>query len=264
MINGINNIRLEGLFTGFLQKHLVSFRTGKLPKDVHFTFVFDENLEDMNLHVSRNVTGESKPKIGIIKVNRELLLDVAKSLSLKMFYSLMEPIDMPEFLSNKDSVGFISLDDAESSGISEKLYKSWLKPFQDYSKVKGKRLSITGNYQKAFEDSIPKQLENQEALFDLLQPISEHYEKDVERGIIIADESYRFAARFYGQWYFFKTDFTIFDVLSGLTNRKTAYHIICKIEQALEVIQIAESYDDTKIYDKPLRLQAINPEDKSR
>lgn len=259
MINGINNIRLEGLFTGILQKHLMTFRTGKLPKDIHFTLVFDENLADINLHITRNVKGATKPKIGIVKVNRRVVSDLAEELSLRMFYSLMEPIQMKVFLNDKDSVGFISFDDAEKSGVSQRIYDSWLEPLKAYTKVKGKRLTVSGQYRKAFDNTIRNQLECHQEIFDLLKPIADKYKKEIESGIIIADNECYFAARFHEQWYFFKSNLTMFDFLSGLTDRKTAYFIICKIEHALEIILTAESYEQTKIYDKPLRLEALKP-----
>lgn len=255
MIGKIRNIHIEKVFAAMLQNHLFSFRSGSLPSDVHYTLVFDEKLEDINLHLTRNVPEKSKPQIKIVVANKQMLLANAEGFLHNLMNTLLEPFDMKEFAEkNNLTVGFLSFKEMESSGLSNLIVDEFKIALKPYSKVRSKRLKISGDFNPNLEELFGSE-KIIDLLYDQMKPVSFDNIFPVEGGMLFTDTAHHHTIRIDTQWYFFRTDLSMFQLLRSLLDRKTAYHIICKTLDAIERIKVASSYEDTKPYNNPCRLQ---------
>ena len=255
MIGKIRNIHIENVFAAILQNHLFSFRYGILPSDVHFTLVFDEKLEDMNLHLTRNVGGKSKPQIKILVVNKKMLLENVEVFSSNILNTVLEPFDMQEFAErNNLTVGFLSFNEMESSEAGNTIVEEQKRTLQPHSKVRSKRLKISGDLNPSLEELFGSK-KIIDLLDDQMKPVSFNNALPVEGGILLTETKHFHAIRIEKQWYFFRTDLSIFQLLRSLLDSKTAYCIICKTLDAIERVSTANTYEDTKPFNNPCRLE---------
>ena len=238
-----------------LQNHLFSFRHGNLPSDVHFTLVFDEKLEDINLHLTRNVNGESKPQVKILVANKQMLLENVELFLGNLLNTVLEAFDMKKFAEkNNLTVGFLSFNEMESSGLSNSIVDEFKLALKPHSKVRNKRLKISGDLNPVLEELFSSE-KIIDLLYDQMKPVSFDNILPVESGMLFTETRHYHTIRIDKQWYFFRTDLSIFQLLRSLLDRKTTYHIICKTLDAIERIKVASSYEDTKPYNNPCRLQ---------
>lgn len=255
MIEKIRNIHIEKVFAAILQNHLFSFRHGNLPNDVHFTFVFDEKLEDVNLHLTRNVNGKSKPQIKIFVANKQMLLVNSETFFYNFMNTFLQPFDMQEFAKkNNYTVGFLSFNEIESSELSSSFLDEIKVALKPYSKIRSKRLKISGNINPVIEELFSSE-KIVDMLYDQMKPVSFDNCNAVESGMVLTETNHYHTIRINKQWYFFRSDLSPFQMLRCILNRKTAYLIICKTIDAIERVSQANSYEDTEPYNKPCRLE---------
>jgi len=260
MVNHLSRIQLEKIFDLFLRKGQVFFRLGQLPMDIHYTLVYNEKYDDINLHLTRNVSDQNnKPHIKIFKIKRQLFLNNIEAFVENLIYTCLKPIDMAEFGKDNDyEVGFISFDDLNNSDLEKSFRKDAAIAIAPYLKKKGNReLKILDGFQEdLFKIAIGKDF--QDKIYDLMQPVADSYDTIIEGGVIVTNTSANTVVRIKGQWYFLRTDMTPFQMLRSIVNRRTAYHLICKWEDAVERIVTANSFSDTELYNNPCQLE-IDP-----
>src|SRR5215212_2980491 len=91
----IDYISIEDSLWIQFTEELISFGHNGLPSDVHFTISFDRRSENINFHVTRNVSdASSKPKITIACIHKELFKELQDPLAAVLFHKLFVPLDI--------------------------------------------------------------------------------------------------------------------------------------------------------------------------
>jgi len=256
MTKDIDHISINDIFWFQFKSHLFSFGFKGLPDNVHFTIGFDHRSPDINLHITKNV-GDStyKPKITIVCINKNLLEEIVPSLSLAMLNKFLQPIDLDELKSKYDyDLGFISFESFEHSDTYSLTEQKLIDSFKDISKFKRKtRLKIEGDIEKRLEFFSTSE-DLQAAIFNNMVRLTTEFQKPVDGGMIISDDTVLQVIRFNDKWFTLRTELKSFDLLTTFINPKLAKHLIWKTMRALVTIKYAETFADTKKINKPVRL----------
>src|ERR1700743_1741142 len=86
----INHISFEDSLWIKFSEELISFGHKGLPSDVHFTISFDPRNEDINFHITRNVSNQlNKPKITIACIHKELFKELQARWRLRSFINYL-------------------------------------------------------------------------------------------------------------------------------------------------------------------------------
>lgn len=257
MLKDITKLKIEKLLDLFFLKGQLSFRVGQLPKDVHYTLVYNEAYNEINLHLTRNKGPKDyKPQIKIFKINRQSLLDNFEAFVINLINTCLTPVDMDAFKkANSYEVGFGSFDDIRNSDLEKSFTKDITEAIGAHLIKKGRReVKVLESFREEFSRIVTSEDFHKKA-YEFIQPIAESYDKDIDSGVVVTDDSVNAAIRIDGNWYFLRTDITLFKALRSIVNRKTACHLICKWEDGLERINVAESYADTEPFNNPCRLE---------
>ncbi|TRW23612.1 hypothetical protein FMM05_13200 [Flavobacterium zepuense] len=239
-----------------LSDRVFSIGLGILPKDIHCTLVFDNLLEDVNFHLTKNTANHNdKPQIKIVIINKEVLYQMAEDILPSFFTNILERFDMKSYREkHNDEVGFISTTEIENSDLEAVFKNAISEAFSDISKIKsaGKKLEIKGDINSKLENFVIKD-ELVDFIFNTAEAIEESYEKSLDGGILLTQEEATHIFRIDSEWYTFK-NLSVFELLSLFVTRKTAYQIICRTINALEVLKEAKTYGDTEKYNYPIRI----------
>jgi hypothetical protein len=252
----IDNISINDIFWIQFREHLLSFGFKGLPKDTHFTIVFDDKNPDINLHATKNVSNsKDKPQIKIVVIDKILLEEVIPSLTLLFLNKILQPLDMDEFKSkHKHGLKFISFDTLECLGTYSMTERVLINSFKDIAKFRQKtRLKIKGDIANRLE-AIASSEDLQSLILKNMVELSNEFKKPVDGGIIISEENYLQVIRINDRWFTFRTDIKLFDILTAIVNPKLARHLIWKTKRALVAVKNADNYTDIKHLNKPVRL----------
>lgn len=256
MTKTIDHISINDVFWVQFKSHLVSFGFKGLPDNIHFTIGFDDRSPDINLHITKNVADQTnKPKIRIACIDKILLEEIVPSLSVAMLNKFLQPIDLEELKRKYDyDLGFISLDSFEHSDRYSLTEQKLIDSFKDISKFKRKtRLKIQGDIENRLE-AFSTSEEMQSLLLDNMVELTTEFQKPVDGGMIISEDSTLQVIRLNDKWFTLRTDLKPFDLLTTFINSKLANHLIWKTKRALVNIKNAETYADIQPLDKPVRL----------
>lgn len=254
----INNFRVNDLFWVHFHKAFTSFGHKGLPKDVHFTLSYNEECEDVNIHLTRN-TGDpkNKPQIGLVKINKKLLEKVGPYSLLDVIKTFLKPIDLTEFLNNGSEIKFMPIESLEKDGSTNQFEHVLFKHFKPITKVGKSRLKVKGPLEDKFLELISSEelsTSMDELYVDLKQGI------ESTRGGIFYHENKTFAIVKYNDvWYEYTTDVTSLELLSSVVGKDWAKIIARYTKRALAKIRHATTYNETKQFDQPIVLVA-NPE----
>jgi len=256
MISELKHLSINDTFWIQFKEHLISFGYKGLPDQTHFTIVFDENKSDINFHITKNGTDPlNKPQIKLLVINRQSLIDNALNLATSLFSKILKPIDVESLKAiSEDEIGFVSFEklrDSESFSIIE---KKLIDSYTVISKVRQKnRVKVEGNLEKPIEDLATSE-ELQASLKHFIVSISEAVETQFETGIIIWDENTIQVIQIGGKWYELKLETDFFKLLSLIMKTEKARELIWKTKRALVLMKTANTYDDTKHLNRPIRL----------
>lgn len=239
-----------------LSDSIFSIGLGILPKDIHYTFVFDNMLDDVNLHLTKNTANQkNKPQIKIIIIDKKVLSQIAEDILPSFFLSVLEPFDMKSYRAkHNDEVGFVSMAQIENSDLETIIMSRISETFSDITKIRssGRKLEIKGDLNPRIDNLVTED-KLVEFIFNAAEDIKESYEKTVDGGILLTQEEATHILRINGEWYTFR-NLTVFELLCMFVTRKTAYQIICRTINALEVLKDAKTYEDTEKYNYPIRI----------
>lgn len=226
------------------------------PKDVHCTLVFDENLKDLNFHLTKNTRNpQDKPQIKIVIIEKKVFNQIAENTLPFFITNFFERFDMKSYREkHQNEVGFISTVDIDNSDLGIIIKNALFENLTDISKIKanGKKLEIKGDINSRIDifagaDGLI------ESIFEAAQYIKDTYGKTVDAGILLTQNETKHVLRINEEWFTFRS-LNVFKLLCMYVTRKTAYQIICKTEHALELLKEAQTYSDTEKYNYPIRI----------
>lgn len=256
-----NSFSIENLFWFEIKPHQINFRFNSLPKDIHFTVAFNENSNDVNLHITRNVSQKEKthleeenPQLRIVVIDKKLLENVFPEISLNFINSILEPIsieDLKEKYNNE--VGFISFDNLEKfEGYS---LSNLFEKFKEIIQIKRKtRLKIRGKIEENILNFVNDE-KLQDSIFNQIEDLSIDFSKPVDGGIILTEDKTIHVIRINDNWYNFNLNLKPNDIIKLLIEPKTADYLIEKVKREIEIIKDCNNKIDSEKYNNPMRLE---------
>jgi hypothetical protein len=145
----INSISINEVFWVRFESHSINLGFKGLPLHVHFTISFSPKSDDINFHITKNNgTENDKPKIEILRINKQILEEDAEKLSLKLLFRVLEEIPFSEI----DSAYFLPIGD-NNSDTSKLVENKMHEKFKDSMEMKGKKkLKMTGDLENKFKE----------------------------------------------------------------------------------------------------------------
>jgi hypothetical protein len=233
----------------------MSLGTEQLPSDVHVTISYHPNDEFINLHLTRNgkdIDPSNKPKIAIVKINKKELEDLFPFIAKRMLSIVLRRVDDGEFKKQFRRLIFIH-GNAKRNKNYPAVEKRTINVFKKISKLTRHKtkIEIKGDIDTVFE-----RIEDIEAFhnwaFPRLQMIARLQKKYSSGVIAIADESTQFL-KINRNWYQLNNP-SFRDILFAILPLHVVKSILSHYENALEKIQLCNTYDESKEYDKPIVL----------
>ncbi len=250
-----NHFSTEDFWTQ-IKSHLVSFGFKALPDGVHFTIGFDPRSSYINLHLSKNGPDpNNKPKITIVKIEKEFLDSIAESISKRLFFKYWKPIDVQELKRKyRNNLSYISYSKVQDSALGKKMEYDIKELFRRSSEIRKKtRVKIS----PIIGDEIGKLYENKRDLFSLsklLTKLPKGRLSGSDSGTIFTPDKVLNVIRYENQWFIKDATFDLMELLVTLTNNDLARRIVWKTKKALVILKRAQYYSDTKAFDKPIQL----------
>jgi hypothetical protein len=255
----IDYISINDIFWVQFKPYLVSFGFNGLPKDIHFTISFNDNNPDINFHVTKNADNPNdKPQIRIVCIDKLLLEVYVSSFSLALLNKVLQPINIEELKTKYDNdIGFISFDNLELSDTNSLLKHKLIDSFKNNMEIKRKtRLKIKGDIEKKIE-SFTTSEELYTSIINNMVELSNEFQKSVEAGMIITEDTILTVIRINEGWFTIKKGMKPSDLITTFVNPKLAHHLIWKTIRAINAVKNAKKYSDTEHLNKPIRLKKI-------
>jgi hypothetical protein len=251
----ITTISINKLFWIKFSDHLISFGYKGLPKDIHFTFSFEKESKDFNFHITKNISGlKYKPQIKIILIEKKLF-EVEQEFGQWLLNKMLVPLDLDDLKkkhgNNLSYISYKCYNQGKFSSATRKMVES----FHKISKIKKKtRLKIQGDIEKEFND-IACSNELIDAMIDNIAELPTKFDTPTDGGIIIASEDVSVhVIRIHDKWFTLSHDMKPEELLSLLLNSELAKRLIWKIKRSLIILKNANSSEDTKTFNNPIRL----------
>jgi len=261
MNNQIDYISIEDLFWIQFKYELVSFGHHRLPSDVHFTISYDRRSEDINFHLTRNVTDASdKPKITVACMNKQLLRDLQAPLASALFNELFVPLKI-KFWRGKygKNLYYCSFNELEKDKRKHHLEEKMISGFKEISHIKRKtRLKI----KEATEEKIIAMFGStkmRNLLLDNLRRIPAKFSNDTDTGYLITKKQMVLFIRVGDTWYTINDKVRPAELLMAGVDTTTSTELIRKFNESLAIIKTAKSYHDTNPYGNPICLVRYEP-----
>ncbi|MBS1529178.1 MAG: hypothetical protein JSU01_02625 [Bacteroidetes bacterium] len=231
----------------------------QIPKDVHFTFGYNKETGDINLHVTRNVQDQNdKPNVRVAifhkdDLNRALPALAAKLIKVHLiplsFYNRGKKTKYREYQQRK----FIDLSEvAQSSGYEG---GEFLPEAKKHFKKKGGK----GKYemQPTFEDGLQRWSRSKfrmKTMRAAIKPLREMDLMNTMWGFLFATEYSGPALISNGGVYVLRTGLEPADLALALFGKEKSKQLGKKIDDAIRRVRNAKTSTDTKDAGAPIRL----------
>jgi hypothetical protein len=247
----LNSFSLNDDFWIRFQEHCISFRYKKLPIDVHFTIAFNSNSPDINLHISKNTASQNnKPKIEILRIKKQILIEDAEILASKIFHAIFEKIG-DSFEEN----GVYYLPINQNDAKKQKIVSNKLKDkFQDIIRIKQKkRLKIDGDIKNKLQEFSEDKDIQKKILEDIIE-LTQEQNSNLEAGIILNNKGETPIINFYGNFYRIRI-LSETELLGIFLSPNIVNSFFQKVEDAIKLIDTLETWEDAKLYNDPFILE---------
>lgn len=239
-------------------KSLVSFQPEGLPPSVHYT-ISTKKDGTMNFHITKNTKNHTnKPKIEIANFDKEFLdelMTFAPDVLLgKMFRRFRL---FPREIKNTVALFW---DELEKDTKTFDMVKE-LEPVMRFA-FKGKKVKFTDEFIKQFERKVASG-DLQKHLQKNLRRLNEHsFNSPLWRwGILIRRGKVMTSICGYGKCYVVRKDMRFEELLRAFATPTFARTITDRVNEALERIKDAETYEDTHNYSRPYTLYIENKQE---
>ncbi len=256
-MKSINSISVNDILWVRFEKYQINFRFGNVPSDIHFTIAFNDRNLDVNLHITRNVGDpNNKPKIEIARISKKILTEDVSLISKILIGSIVETIDIDKLIKeNSDAIVFFPYDTFEQEDIKSLVEQNLLEVFDGKWRIKEKsKLKIETDIGDSIE-AFSKSHKINEIIFDNLFELDGLYDKPIEAGSIITNQDEISVIRIDDNWFKFKEDIEIIDILTAFVGKDIADYLVFYTKKSIEVIKSAMSWEDTKVYNRPIILE---------
>lgn len=256
----INSISINDQFWIQVSNTFTSFGFKGLPNDVHYTFSYHENSEDVNIHLTRNIgQPNEKPKIEIVKIKKKVFEKMAPYSMMNILGRMLKPIDLTPYLKKSSKVKCIPIEALETGDAAEMVQTQLINGFKPISKLEKKtRLKVKGDIGSTLQNLC----HSNELLISLKDAgvnLKDVINSNSKGGIFISGSETRAIIKYKDTWLEYTHDASPFELLSAVVGEEWAKIITRYTKRALVKIRKATSYKETKDWNDPIILVA-NPE----
>jgi hypothetical protein len=235
----------KDLWFQFLEDRL-SFRYIGLPDDIHITISFNPNSPDINLHVSRNLDVENKPKVEVMRINKELLNEFQQNIGLSIFNSMLEPLPLKPYHLYSEKCGYFPWDVLNVQPVQNAFEDNLVKSFRPVSRMKGKKkFKIEGDLAQSFETlTSSAYLDN--VMLKNIRPVPKVHKTRTEGGIMLFKNKSFMVIRIFDAWYKVRDEITIFRMLSSIIKPEILQKLTINLKKAIVRTRSANTYEEVK------------------
>lgn len=263
MDHSINYLSVENLAWVHCKKELTSFGHHSLPPDVHFTISYDKRSGDINFHLTRNVSNkESKPKIGIACINKELFNKLQEPIAQAVLGQLFLPLDIT-FLRRKYGrrLHYLSFSDMEQDKRRGDIEANITNGFKKISSIKRKSRLKISSPNESILTSIFLTAKMRNLLLDNLKILPRQFSTTTtDTGFLLAGKTIVPFIRVGQDWYRINDRCNPIDLLLAWIDVPTRRELRAKFEESISFIKTAKTYKDTEPYDIPICLVELSPQ----
>ncbi len=231
---------------GFHHKH----------KDVHFSLSL--RSPRINFHATREIHNPgNKPKNEVFEVDISACDELVNDIGIHLLRQSLTELDISQ-IKGTISPRFIAHSSMQESEFYlsvenhlQKLASNFLKP------VGKKELKIKSNAVDELENLTGDELAFIK-LYNHSIEISEVKSSGIQSGIIVTESNIYSVIHSSGKWFITNNQITIENFLIGFSNEKFRQQLSYRIKKAFVIVRYANSYDEVKHLNKPLRLLKID------
>lgn len=228
----------------------ISWEHYNLPEKVHFTISFHENSDDINLHVSRNVNHNSKPKIEILRIKKSDWDVIKHEIPMAFLGNFFCEVDTNDLQSGY-YISFGELQKDCYSNLPEKIQNI----FDSKTKRKkgGRKLQIENDIIQEIEFAM-KSIGYQD-FNRLTKPFKP--ELVCKKGGVFYNDEIRKTLYKIGENIFeVKRNFSLRDVILDFMSEDLLQAIDARIKDSLDKIEMLNSWEESKPYmESSIRLE---------
>ncbi len=256
MNHAIDYLSVEDLGWVYFKTQLTSFGHHGLPPDVHFTISYDKRSEDINFHLTRNVTtNENKPKIAIASINKELLIKLQAPIAQIVLGKLLIPMDINFWRSKYGRrLFYLSFAEIELDNRKVEIVTKITNDFKSISSIKRKtRLKISSPNETVLKSMfLTAKMRN--LLLDNLKKDPKKFSSMTDTGFLLAGKTTVSFIRVDQNWYRINDRINPMDLFLAWIDSSTRTELVDKFTESIAIIKTATTYKDTEPYDTPIRL----------
>jgi len=239
-------ISFEGYFID-IKEHRTVFRLPDMPRDVHYTLSYHPKSDFVNLHLTREIKTNKKPKITIVKIAKKELEQNAETIALSVFQIMFRYVSKEELVAMRCDWVEISNDISGQKLLENSAKEEFI---GKYSVKRKTRLKLKDNISDSIENIVKR------------GDVQDHYSNleyqstdELIDGVYYSVSDNPIMIMFQeGSYFQFRSDYIEQPFLSQFLGQQLYSQFTAKIETALEVVSKACSYEDTKELDNPINL----------
>jgi|SRR6185312_420414 len=239
-----------------------------IPKDVHFTFGYNKETGDINLHVTRNVQDQNnKPHVKVAICHKDALNEALPKLGAKLIKLHLMPL---AWFNRKKKTKYREYQERRF------LYMSAVEKWSDYREGEFlpqaakhfKKKGGKGKYemQPTFEPGMEQWSKTKFRMKALRAAIKPLHDMDLTQPVwgLLLSKEYRGPALIVDrEIYIFRAAVEPLEFFAALLGKTTALQLIQKVKDAIRIVEHAESYDDIKKAGEAIRLFSRYNNDKN-
>ncbi|MBA3283855.1 MAG: hypothetical protein H0U27_02185 [Nitrosopumilus sp.] len=256
MDHEIDYISVKDFGWAHFKTQLNSFGHHGLSPDVHFTISYGKRSEDINFHLTRNVSDNAnKPKIAIACIDKDLLNKLQAFIAQIILSNLLLPLDI-SFLRSKYGrrLYYLSFSDITQNSRQIDIEAKITNDFKRISSVKRKtRLKISSPNETVLKGMfLTAKMRN--LLLGNLRKLPKKFSNTTDTGFLLAGKTSVSFIRLDQIWYQINERINLMDLFLAWIDSSTRKELVDKFTESISIIKTAETYKDTETYDAPIRL----------
>jgi hypothetical protein len=250
----LTKISLEGKLMFRFTDNVLNLWYEGLPKDVHFSLSINENISNINLHITREVNNPgNKPKYEIFVIDRKICDDIGNDFGRYILHKTLIEFDVSK-LNSELAPKFISHDNMKEQDFYFSIEEQLTQAASNFLKYKGrKELRVKNNAVDELEKLTPDESAFIE-LYNAASEIAEVSDENIQSGIIITDKNSYSVIYYYGKCYLPNNNITLNDLMIGFCGEKLTKQLFYRIKKGIVIVRNANSFEEVKHLYKRFRI----------
>ncbi len=251
----VNSISINGVGWIQVKPHLVSLGFETLDKNIHFTVSFNHESRDVNLHLTKNLVNNDKARIDLLKINKVELNEFAEPWFEAIIESSLDVLS-DEFIEDNYNSSYFDIKNYENSELFRNQEEALLAELKEVSRVKRKRLKITGDLEKKME-SLDDKEEFQNDFIDYLTTFENVLKVEPDKlqgGCLFLENEIVTVFRIEGRWYRLKKPEGILELAKMALPEQLRLKISWYVRRSIIRISNSDSSHEIEAYSNPIRL----------